>query len=350
MKKIYAVFMCVLLIATVCGATSFALAPKPDKPGGGKPGGGDDPPADPAIVYYHLNKGHLAVINADGSNTGIVAEPYFEDGKAKYPRAPSWSPDGKHITYKLWEDSSKNYYSICVLDVNIVDGKPQGSNHRRIATDTWLNFDAPVWSPNGDVIAFVAQIPKMSSYSLWLVNADGTGTPTAIYTVGQNDYIRWPTWNPDGTEIGFIEEEKLASGGKERSIRIFDLETEQTTTVLGPTTDYYIGYCLDWSNDGTKFAFVLDPPPDGGTPRSLYTLDIATKTLTLVEGPRDYGGLGWGLSWSPDDSEIVYSSTPGATGKNNLMSVELSTDKSTMLVRNIAHMPDWRPPTETWPA
>jgi hypothetical protein len=345
MKKIVAIFVCLLMTATVFGmASSDVIGKKPPKPPGG-----DDPPANPAIAYNDINRGHIAVINADGSNKGVIVETYTENDEVKRPYQASWSPDGTQITYLLWETSMQNRYSICIVDVDIVDGKPQGSNHQRIVTDTWRNWDGPVWSPAGDDIAFVAQIPKNSPFILWSVDADGTGGPTALYTADQGTDIRWPSWNHDGTKIAFIEKSPASGGGYEYSIRVYDLATRLTTTEYGPTTEYSIVYGFDWSNDGNKFAFILYPSPDGENMNALCTFDIATDTLTLVAGTRDYGGLSWGISWSPDDSEIAFSSYPGARGKHNLMSIDLSTDKSTMLVKNTAYLPDWRRPTDTWP-
>jgi Tol biopolymer transport system component len=351
MKKIFVVFVCVLLIATICGASCSVLAKKGG--GGGKPGGGGDKPAaDPAIAYKDMNGGDICVVNADGSNNAKIVEPYSEDDHAKIPFNPSWSPDGKHITYMLDESQFTNMFSICCVDVNIIDGVPVGTNHVRLATDLWgIQGSNPEWSPAGDVIAFMAIYPKGSVRSLWLVNADRTGTPTKILTPNVDTEIKHPAWNPDGTEIAFIENAPATGGGREYSIKILNLETSVIRTVHGPTTDYSIGQNLDWSRDGTKFAFIVYPPPSGGSGNSLYTLDIATNNLAFVDGSQDDSGVSGCPTWSPDDSHIAYmSSGSGGKGKSNLMSIELSTGDLTKIVRNSAFTPDWRRPTDTWPA
>jgi Tol biopolymer transport system component len=238
------------------------------------------------------------------------------------------------------------------VDINIINGEAQGSNHVRLVTDIWWPNSGPDWSPAGDIIAYIGQGLKNSPDALWLANGDGTGTPPKLYTADSNDRIAQTAWNPDGTELAFIESGPAPSGsGTEYAIRVYDLNTDTITTVHGPTTDYSIGRGFDWSRDGTKLAFIVYPPPAGGTSDSLYTLDIATDTLEYVDGCQDDGGATMDVAWSPDDSQLAYVSTgSGGQGKRNLLSIDLSTGDSTMLIRNSALSPDWRRPSENWPA
>jgi Tol biopolymer transport system component len=63
--------------------------------------------------------------------------------------------------------------------------------------DTMLGFNA-TWSPNGDVLAFVAILESDNSKGLYLANADGTCITQVL-----DAPVAIPAWSHDGNRIAF---------------------------------------------------------------------------------------------------------------------------------------------------
>ena len=59
--------------------------------------------------------------------------------------------------------------------------------------------DNPVWSPNGQYIAFTSN--RDGRWGLWLMRPDGTSKTRLIPTVVGNQVV---TWSPDSQRIAFV--------------------------------------------------------------------------------------------------------------------------------------------------
>ena len=95
---------------------------------------------------------------------------------------PSWSPDGQRLA--VWSN--------CCNTVNsaIWTIRPDGSGAEQLTFPGAEHDHVPVYSPEGDKIAFERHVEDFSSETLVTMNADGTGL-TAI----QPDAFR-PSWGP----------------------------------------------------------------------------------------------------------------------------------------------------------
>jgi len=276
-------------------------------------GGGGGPPADPAIAFVQTGTtDKLMVMNADGSNATVIHSVQGILGP------PSWSPDGRAVAFvegsSLWR-----------IDVAVVNGVPQGSNLTLLLANqpsVPRNFSIPAWSPLGDGIV-VVQIE--SPAELWVVPASG-GMPEVVYQAPPGEGLRSPTWSPDGTRIAFRHGTSTAE-----QIDIVDRDTGQVTTALALGSEWTIRF-IDWVRTGDTLAFDLQL--DTGGPTDLYTLDLATGAVTQVVSE------GFAPSWSPDDSELIYTKTTGG-GARKMAKVNLATGAVTTL-KVAGNWPDWR--------
>ena len=261
---------------------------------GGKPKPPPDPadPADPAIVYVQATRTGdlLMVMNADGACA-------TEIHRSSYLRAPSWSPDGKHVTYI-------DDYDIWRIDVAVVSGKPQGSNRVRLVDEPHVIW--PSWSPLGDRILYCTL--AFGGNSIMAVPASG-GTPVTLYS---GVSVGHPTWGPEGEKIAFVEG---------ATIKVLDLDTTSVSTVLTLAEGARDVDRLEWAR--TQDVLILDE----GYTDVIYTIDIATGAMDEVVG-------GAGPSWSPDDEKIVY------TGRG-LVTYCFSTGSIEKLAKAGFH-PNWR--------
>src|SRR5438128_2030972 len=106
-------------------------------------------------------------------------------------RQPTWSPDGKWITFFAYRDGG---YDICTIG-------PDGSNQHKL---TWGPFDdrEPIWSHDGTRIAFSSDrgSPLGSDYNIWTLDTR-TGDLRQLTKAPSDDYM--PSWSPDDKEIAF---------------------------------------------------------------------------------------------------------------------------------------------------
>lgn len=279
-----------------------------------KGGGGEDPPADPAITYIRNGNptDYLMVMDADGSNKYSVY-------RGKYLASPSWSPDGGQIAF--YQEDENYVHALWRIDIDIVDGKPEGSNPVELWTDC---EGCPLaWSPAGDVIAVVTGSYYFPPCELWTIPATG-GSPTQLRSVPHG--LGSPAWSPDGSEIAFVE--RWPPYGTPNppptvySIKILTIASGEVRTVL-ETTDFSIVHRgLDWSRDGGKIAFVKGAP-------AIYTLDLVTGEQVFVTG-------GMYPTWSPDDSHLAY------IYNTYVYSIDLGSGESDKLSRKSTWTPDWK--------
>jgi TolB protein len=115
----------------------------------------------------------------------------LDDGYNKYP---AWSPDGTElaIIVGVKDESGSKRPQIFLVQAD-------GSGLRQLTDDPY-HHQVPVWSPDGTKIAYKARPTTQDSYSLWVINVDGTER------LLQSDMLIFddpPAWSPDSTRIIF---------------------------------------------------------------------------------------------------------------------------------------------------
>jgi Tol biopolymer transport system component len=165
-------------------------------------------------------------MSADGS-----AQRRITQGRA-YDFTPAWSPDGRRIAFMRLGigghvNSLGNLWDVYVMNA---DGRGQ----RRLARDTWLA--APVWSPDGQRVAFVAR--RAGKDELHVVSADGSRERKLTSASRAT-----PAWSPDGRRIAFVRSFDVyvmnVDGTGQRNL------TRSTEREFGPL----------WSPDGQRIVF-----------------------------------------------------------------------------------------------
>jgi Tol biopolymer transport system component len=316
-KKLLLSIVVVSLIVSM--AIPMAAAPKPDKPGGGKP---NEPPADPVIAF---NAGggpnpRIDVMNADGSNQATV---YSQHGLGIGQHC--WSPDGSAIAVKISVKRDGVYLKDLIrIDISVVDGEPQGSEPIVLVQD--IASGGVGWSPNGDVIAFTQMVGDYKSL-IQTVPADG-GLVETIYTAPDGYNVNWPTWNSDGTKMAFTQ----GASGQQGSLMQLDLSDGSTTTIYGPNSDS-IGF-IDWARTKDVLAFYMIPTEGEA---GIYLLDL-TETPSTPE-PLWVDDISRSPSWSPDDSQLVFDTRSGPRKGHQIAVYTFSTEE--IEYYSTGMHPDW---------
>jgi TolB protein len=128
--------------------------------------------------------------------------------------APSYSPDGRQITFESDRGGSQQVY---VMNAD-------GSNQHRISFGSGKN-GTPVWSPRGDLIAFTKQ--SKGAFRICVMAPDGSGE--RVITDGWED--EGPTWAPNGRVLMFT---RSARGGRGSSIWSVDVTGRNERKVSTP--------------------------------------------------------------------------------------------------------------------
>lgn len=330
-RKASSIGLVLVLMATMFVSFPFVSAPPPDKcePWPECKDGGEEPPADPAIAFINDEKirgdasEKLMVMNADGSNQVVIYSQEYH----KFSGSPSWSPDGNSIAwcgYTYTPNVPGKDYGVWRIDVEIIDGVPQGSNLQQLVSlSEYGSYYRASWSPLGDEIAYFVRLYDPNAWKIDAVPAAG-GTPYNIYTAPEGHALDpGTTWSSDGTRLA-VEGGEVAAGDEGRSTMIIERATGEVIDTLLPGLDVA---GLDWARQGSDvLAFHM-----GGM---IHTVDIDTEIVVPITE-------GCCASWSPDNSKIVYKQPGGKPNTKRISVYEFSTGNIDRLADGIWG-PDWR--------
>ena len=166
---------------------------------------GNKKPVDP------VNGGaQVAILNADGSGFHTITSGPNNNAFA------SFGPDGKHIVYRTAGPDGQGL-RIMNLDDHSV----------KVLTDDYDNF--PVWSPRGDLIAFMRRID--GNFEVVTIRPDGKDLSVLTHTKGNEAHL---AWSPDGERLLFtssrmgFKDEALLIGAPQPYGEIFVMRYDGT--------------------------------------------------------------------------------------------------------------------------
>ncbi|HMN30990.1 MAG TPA: DPP IV N-terminal domain-containing protein, partial [Caldilineaceae bacterium] len=217
----------------------------------------------------------IFVVNADGSGlTNLTNQPGFD-------MEPVWSPDGQQIAFTSTRAGDGYMRSLYIMAAD-------ASNQQLLVE----NAEQPAWSPGGDAIAFVrdGQI-----FLFKLAGGQTTQLTTAVSPSAQATANSGPVWSPDGELIAFVSNRD----GNAEIYRMKADGSEQTNLTNQP------GYEATpvWSPDGAWIAFTSDGSAEPG----IYVMQSAGGPGLKVTA----GAISEFLpTWSPDSNWLAFVSDP----------------------------------------
>jgi Tol biopolymer transport system component len=261
-------------------------------------------PAGPSRIAFRISVGpdtnesnHVAVIGSNGSG--------FQDltpTGVGLAAIPVWSPDGDRIAFI---DGAQPADRLMVMNAD-------GSGLTQLASSPQLR--GPAWSPDGEKLAYYTEdVPRTLSNErgIWSVKPDGTGRTKLQSTVGIT-YLHMH-FSPDGTKM-LLCRRRYASGDTE----VIVLNANGTGWVnLGVTCGAIVYDHSDdaqWSPDGTRILTSHN--------YNLYTLSPSGGNLTQLtfDGTASLpNGVG---RWSRQGTKIAYIRDTYGAAKLYVMSAD----------------------------
>ena len=168
----------------------------------------------------------LYIMRADGSELKQITD------KAGYDGGPFFSPDGKRICWRSFNEAG-TLAEIWTMNVD-------GSDKKQLTRLNHMSW-APYYHPSGEYLIFTTNVHGFKNFELYVVDTQGLSTPQRItYTEG---FDGLPVFTPDGNKIVWTtsrnSDESEFFNSKKQSSQLADADWNHANALqaLGLTGD-----------------------------------------------------------------------------------------------------------------
>lgn len=229
---------------------------------------------------------------------------------------PVWSPNGNSIAF--FSDRGGN------PDIYIM--KPDGSQVEQITRDAFASLyftksaedRNPSWSPDGSQIAFESgrdnQMMTYVNHDIYVMSADGS-TVKRLTDDGADEGE--PRWSPSGGLIAYTKMEYFSDQALIENptwdIYVMNVDgTQQMQLTKNPSNELE----PSWSPDGTQIALISDR---NGKNFDIYVMNADGSNIKQLT---DDSANEFGPVWSPDGKQIVFNSDRNGNVQLFMMNID----------------------------
>lgn len=268
-------------------------------------------------AFFVLQPGQPAVGGPGPSQTATTPVPSSAPPTTSTTRSPSQSLDDTRLNgWIVFEhfgqapDGSTTQMDMDRRQIWLVHADGTGLHELAPGVPADGKFNPDI-SPDGRMVAFNSSEPKVQT---WEAGIDGAA-PRLLSTGCSGDpnvcMERDPSYSPDGRRIAFVR--AVAGATNTSQIGIRELATGAETLIKSTLTPFTSGELAQpsWSPDGSQIGYSTvprDPKTDAVIDSRISIVAADGTGLHELNLP---AGTPWGdLDWSPDGSRIVLSSWP----------------------------------------
>ncbi|MCL4396102.1 MAG: hypothetical protein M1482_15095 [Chloroflexi bacterium] len=244
------------------------------------------------VLFETATGGAIYTVNGDGSNLAFIT----------HGIDPSWSPDGKQITFARWDNTNPGLFI----------SNADGSDLKALIGYPRIRW--PRWSPDGKYIAFSWDKSKSESDIIWKVGV--IEVATGKISEPQSTQLSFvPTWYTDSTTLVYTD----PGLGLMRTSILGGL----ATVLLGPTGTYWDAGAniprpiphlpeienSEWSPNGSRIAYSQQAHDRWEI--NVVNSDGSDPTGITNPDPIRYYALGQVVhnvapTWSSDGKQILF--------------------------------------------
>ncbi|HBN88478.1 MAG: transcriptional activator of cad operon [Rheinheimera aquimaris] len=213
------------------------------------------------------------------------------------------SEDERYLVYSYASPEQENVTVLMLQDL---------AEHKRIKlTESSYNSFGAVFSPDGKQIAY-HRMYENGNCEIRLISlnlASFSAKNDDLLTVcGTNSISSRISWSPDGNYLVY----PTMSAQKQMVIMLTSLNGELTEQLAVPPPSSFGDYVARFSNSGSKVLFLRDAAGSS----QLWVLDLSSRETKMLVNITD--NIPGNVDWTPDDSSIIYPSTPTTLSKVNV--------------------------------
>ncbi len=272
-----------------------------------------------AFSSFREGESMVFIMNADGSELNALTD---ISARAKQP---IWSPDGEQIAFVLSKEEEDHNLDIYLMNKD-------GSNLVRLTDFDSIETD-PTWSPDGTKIAFSSgqdtytDITQglVSVFNIFVMSSDGSSVERLTDIEAKN---MSPKWSPDGNKLVFQTD-------RDGNIEIYIMNADGSGQ-LNLTNDPSDDQTPSWSPDGKMIAFTSDR--DGN--EEIYLMNADGSNVTRLT---DDSGRNKRPTWSPDGRMIAFYSDRSGNFEVYVMAIDGSGVTQLTDHPDFDGFPTWQP-------
>jgi WD40-like Beta Propeller Repeat len=229
----------------------------------------------------------------------------------------AWSPTSQYIAYTVNPiTGSSRQFRLYVAPPNLqnqsfpISNIPAATNQYTIG-----EFQ---WSPNGSIIAFLADIDILGVNELLVVEPTPISIPVAISgTLADGGEVVEFSWAPNNTRIAY-----LADQNEDEKFELISVIPDVNSSNPRPdprlVSTNNIGDVVDfaWSPDSSRIGYIADGDTLGVF--ELFTNVAFGTSKFKVSGTLTQGGDVTSFAWAPDSSLIAYQASQDEANKEEL--------------------------------